>query len=40
LKANLARFTRWAVLGAVPLLSFGLSLSLSFNDRGIRWDLL
>jgi hypothetical protein len=40
LKANLARFTRWAVLSAVPLLNFALYLNLFGNDRGIRWDLL
>jgi hypothetical protein len=40
LKANLARFTRWAVLLAVPLLSFTLTLLEFGNDRGIRWDLL
>jgi hypothetical protein len=39
LKANLARFTRWAVLAAVPLLNFALFLDFG-NGRGIRWDLL
>jgi hypothetical protein len=38
--ANLARFTRWALAGAVPFLSLTLSLTLQFgNDRGIRWLL-
>jgi hypothetical protein len=40
--ANLARFTRWALAGAVPFLSMALTLSLFLldgNDRGIRWLL-
>jgi hypothetical protein len=39
-KADLARFTWWAVLAAVPLLNLAISISLFGNDRGIRWELL
>ena len=40
MNANLARFTRWALAGAVPFLSLAFSLTLELgNDRGIRWLL-
>jgi hypothetical protein len=35
-KANLARFTRWTMLAAIPLLN--VVLFLDFSGRGIRWD--